>query len=221
MELHNKKEWECMNTYFGVNELYEEIRVYGEKHHLVQTLQALPFMKECHSGQFRKKTWFSDEKVPYIVHPLTIAVHAISLGICKDEMLAAILLHDVCEDCPVENSDLPVNEEAKELVSMLTFVKPDGTEKDVAKRIYFQRLLENKEAAMLKLLDRCHNVSTMAASFSKEKLIEYINETQEYVYPLLEKLITSAPEYQEALFSIKYHMMSNVETIKNLLLRDL
>ena len=43
---------------------------------------------------------------------------------------------------------------------------------------------------MPKLIDRCHNVSSMAGTFSVEKLKSYIEETRHYVLPLLLRRIT-------------------------------
>lgn len=51
----------------------------------------------------------------------------------------------------------------------------------------WQKISHNPIAALVKLLDRCNNVSGMAAGFSKEKLVEYIKETEQYIYPLLHK----------------------------------
>ena len=66
---------------------------------------------------------------------------------------------------------------------------------------------------MTKLIDRCHNVSSMAGTFSKEKLVSYIDETREYVLPLLRRAKLQYPEYSDALFAIKYHMVSVVDSV--------
>ena len=52
--------------------------------------------------------------------------------------------------------------------------------------IYYKNILKNPIATMVKLLDRCNNVSGMAAAFNKEKLIDYIKETEKIQ---LQKLI--------------------------------
>ena len=68
---------------------------------------------------------------------------------------------------------------------------------------------------MVKLIDRCNNVSAMATGFSKEKIIEYINETEKYVYPLMQKAKTKYTKYSNQIFLIKYHMTSVVSTLKH------
>ena len=137
-----------------------------------------------------------------------IACHALALGLDDDNIVSAALLHDVCEDCGVTVDELPVNELTKEAVSLLT--KVDSIDKEQ----YYQRISQNPIATMIKLLDRCNNVSGMAAGFSKEKLVEYIKETESVVYPLLQKAKSEYPMYSNQIFLIKYHMTSVIEAIK-------
>lgn len=47
---------------------------------------------------------------------------------------------------------------------------------------------------MTKLIDRCHNVSGMAGTFSVEKLKSCIEETRNYVLPLLRRVKNRCPE---------------------------
>lgn len=46
--------------------------------------------------------------------------------------------------------------------------------KDIAKTRYYNMLIQNKETVITKLINRCHNVSSMADTFSVEKLRYYI-----------------------------------------------
>ena len=75
-------------------------------------------------------------------------------------------------------------------------------------------LQQNPKAAIIKALDRCNNVSTMAGSFTREKLQEYIVETETYIYPLLTYSKAHYPQYGEAIFVLQYQIMSLLETIK-------
>ena len=89
----------------------------------------------------------------------------------------------------------------------------DGETKEIAKNRYYNMLLENREATLCKLIDRCHNVSSMAGTFSIEKLKSYIAETREYVFPLLRKAKEKYPADSDALFILKYHITSVVDSI--------
>ena len=189
---------------FNEDRMYTYVKTYASAKNLYQTSKVLPYARELHKGQVRK----GKDKVPYIYHPLLIACHALALGLDDDNIVSAALLHDVCEDCGVTVDELPVNELTKEAVSLLTKVDSIDNEQ------YYQRISRNPIATMIKLLDRCNNVSGMAAGFSKEKLVEYIKETESVVYPLLQKAKSEYPMYSNQIFLIKYHMTSVIEAIK-------
>lgn len=180
---------------------------------LYQTRRALAFAMEKHDGQYRK-IGHGDERVPYINHPLLLTCHALALGLEDDNLLSACLLHDVCEDCGVQPEELPVNEETREAVRLLT--KPAAfrkTEEDY--RAYYDGISENRIAVMVKLLDRCNNVSSMANCFTDEHIAEYIMETQEYIHPLMNRAQNVYPQYSNQLFLIRYHMNSVMEALRH------
>lgn len=56
---------------------------------------ALRFADDAHSGQFRKGS-----RIPYLIHPLSVARILIDHG-CSDELAVAALLHDTVEDTQV------------------------------------------------------------------------------------------------------------------------
>jgi len=195
-------------TTFNPEKMYTYLRGFASGAGMKETLKALAFAREKHNGQFRK----SGE--PYIVHPLMMACNAVSMGIKEDAIVATILLHDVCEDCGVGVAELPVNDTVKHAVDLMTFRVMEGETKEIAKNRYYNMLLESREAAMTKLIDRCHNVSSMAGTFSVEKLKSYIEETRHYVLPLLRKVKTMYPEESDILFVLKYHIVSVVDSIE-------
>lgn len=177
-----------------------------------QALSAMNFAREKHEGQFRKIT-HDGKHVRYINHPLIMTYHAMALDLNEDALLAACLLHDVCEDCGVAVEELPVGNDAREAVRLLT--KPeDYDHTETSTRIYYNAIKENRIASMVKVLDRCNNVSTMASSFSDEKIAEYIKETEKFVNPLLELIENDYPEYSKAAVLIRYHMSSVLDSLR-------
>ena len=185
-----------------------------------ETLSALNYARRLHKGQVRK----SGE--PYIIHPLTMACQAVYMGVNDDNIIATILLHDVVEDCGVSVNDLPMNNEVKCAVGLLTYVKPsvylerdgEGPSILVVKNNYYDAISKNRIASIAKLFDRCHNVSSMAGTFSKEKLNDYIDETDMFVLPLLRETKENFPEYQDILFVLKYHIISVLDAINGTIL---
>ena len=57
----------------------------------------------------------------------------------------------------------------------------------------------------------------MAGSFSRERMTEYIQETETYVLPSADILKNNYSEYSDLAFLVKYQIISLLETIKNLI----
>lgn len=201
-----KMQWinEPREQTFEIAEMYEFVKKTAEKKGMEQTGRALPFAKEKHKGQFRK----GKEKVPYIYHPLLVACHALALGFDDDKLIASALLHDVCEDCGVRKEELPVGDEAKNTVLLLTKTKKMSVED------YYAGIRGNKTALIIKILDRCSNISSMSAAFSEEKLVSYTNFTEKWVLPMTEYGREKYPEYTAQFFLLEYHMRSVLESLK-------
>lgn len=196
------------STTFDHEKMYTYIKGYATGTQMEQTLRSLSFARAKHEGQLRK------DGAPYIIHPLTMACNALSMGIRDDAVIATILLHDVCEDCGVALSELPVNAEVRRAVGLMTFTVMEGEIKENAKVRYYNMMLESRPATLCKLIDRCHNVSSMAGTFSEEKLIAYIEEIRRFVLPLLRKAKVTYPNDANILFVLKYHICSVVDSIE-------
>lgn len=203
---------------FNEENMLSQVKSFALSEGLEETCRAVRYMCEKHAGQFRKPGKYSDEQVPYINHPLLMACQAYAFGICDDALLAAILLHDVVEDTEITLNQLPFGDEVKEIVGLVGFFVPNGKTKKQAKDEYYKRISGNGKACVVKIIDRCNNVSTMAGSFDREKLIEYIQETEKYVLPLTDVLENNYPEYRNTAFLIRYQIISILETIKCLIL---
>lgn len=205
------------NRLFKENNMFTRMRTVAVTENLNETYKALQFMRMQHAGQFRKRSKYAVEKVLYINHPLLMASQAHAMGIRDDAVLASLLLHDVIEDTGVTKEELPFSNEIREIVDLVSFRIPEGMTKKQAKEVYYRNISGNPKACLVKIFDRCNNVSTMAGSFSRRKMLQYIRETEEYVLPLADILKNEFPEYSDISFLIKYHILSVIETIKYLL----
>lgn len=181
----------------------------AESLHLPQTLRALSFARTAHAGQKRNGA----AGVPYIAHPLTVACHALALGLVEDDLLAAALLHDVVEDCGAELNDLPVSQTARVAVNALTYRPDPALPREENKRAYFAALSGNRIACVVKLLDRVNNLSLSAASLPQDKLRQSVMETRRDVLPLLRTLKSRWPELSDAAFLIKYQLCALLSTL--------
>ncbi len=211
--------WQLADKMFSEEHMYARLKSTAQAEGLEETYRALPYMRRCHDGQLRKPARGAAEEVPYIIHPLTVACHAHALGVRDDEVLAVALLHDVCEDCGVAPEELPFSEPVRTAVKLLTRRKERTLEigRNAALEEYYHGIRSSRTAMLVKCLDRCNNLSTMAASFSPEKMVQYIEETEAYVLPVLEDLKRRYMELNDAAFLLKYQILSLTETQKALL----
>lgn len=196
------------NVHAQERRLHETIIDFAKERNMPQTLASLEFALQHHKGQYRS----GGDHLPYICHPMTVAVQAIALGFDDDGIVAACLLHDVIEDCNVTEQELPVEEDVRLVVRLLTRDRKTGyTEAGRSK--YYSAIAENPAAVIVKLLDRSSNVSDMATGFPYEKIMHYLEETHRWIYPLFEKAEEYYPEKQAQLLLLKYHMDSIENTI--------
>lgn len=193
--------------------LYGLVENYAKEHGLSQTLSVLPYARKKHEGQYRK----GKDRYPYFCHPLKVAWHGICIGIQDDDVISASILHDVCEDCGVAPSELPVNERTRQLVLILTRDFEAESKAKENEEAYYQLVLTSKEAFIIKLLDRCNNISEMSEGFTDDRLARYIRKTEQYVIPMMEKGLVLYPEYEKEIFLIHYHITSVISAAKRAL----
>lgn len=214
-EMESVRQWELHDAMFSVENMLRRVNMYAESKKMPETQKAIKIMLKYHDGAVRKSR--KGETIPYVIHPLMMACHAFALGIDEDDLIATILLHDVIEDTDATYEDLGVNERIQEAVRLVTFEMIEGMTKEESKKRYYEELSKDKIAAMVKLLDRCNNVSTMATGFNSEKMAEYIEETQNYVFPVLDWVKHEYDDYYDAAFLLKYQLLSVMESLKRTL----
>ena len=206
---------EIRDKIFSEVNMYKRLKKAAKAEELTNFEKAIDYAKTMHNGMKRKSNRYrKGTEVPYIAHPLMMACHAHALGIKDDTVLSVIMLHDVCEECDITPEQLPFPKEITEEVKRLT--KKEG--QDTAE--YYRIIGESSTASIVKALDRVNNVSTMASSFPKYKELEYIEETEKYVYPLLDKIKIEYTDYSDAVFVIKYHLRALLETSKCLIIGE-
>lgn len=211
--------WNLRGQVFTIDDLYGYVEGYAARCDASQTAAALPYARARHEGQLRK----GPIPIPYIYHPLLVACHALAMQLEEDDLIAALLLHDVCEDCvneeggPVVPEDLPVGEAVQEAVRLVS--KPEGWTGTLdEEQAYYDAIAGNHLAMLVKLLDRCNNVSMMASGFSHKKMTDYIDETEHYILPYLDTLQASADASdRRAAFLLRYQLVSDLENCKRLL----
>lgn len=137
--------------------------------------KALSFAELCHTGQKRR----SGE--PYIIHPIAVAEILMQWNM-QVSLVVTGLLHDVLEDTDV--SIKKIEELFGEEVALYVYVLSNNhfnTEKNL--NVYHELCKNVKNAIIVKLADRLHNLQTLH-SMPTHKKIEKTKETLALYIPL-------------------------------------
>lgn len=186
------------------------IQTYAKAHKLVNTLKALPYAVQAHDDQFLKRS-----DIPYISHPLNMVCHLLAMNIDDDAIIAATFLHDVIEDCYKTIDDLPVDDEVKELVNLLTNEKVNDSNRPTMLKEYYTNISNNPKASLIKLVDRCNKLTKMSWGLSRERIFRTIKETDIYILPLLD--VIKNTEYDNAKWLLSYQINTTLDIYKRLL----
>lgn len=211
VEDRNGETFKTVKNIYDPDHMFTFVRATAKGNGMKDTLKALDFAKKAHEGQTRKKS-----DVPYIYHPLNLACHCLAMDIKEDPVVAACLLHDVIEDTVYGYDDLPVSDETKELVRLMTHEKTDDENREKVLKPYYKGLAGDPRAALVKCIDRCNNLTTMSWGLSRDKIYRMIKETEKYVLPLL-KVVKAEPAYNNAAWLLQYQMESMLDIYKRLM----
>ncbi len=132
------------------------------------------YVKNKHEGQKRK------QGTPYYFHPYAVAEMLKSKGFNEEYQIAG-LLHDTLEDTNATKEEILklTNENVLEAVVLVT------KEHGYNMQEYYDRIMKNDMARMVKLADRWHNLSESAMTnyLFKQK---YIKETEKWYLKMAE-----------------------------------
>ncbi len=208
-----------LDSMFADQTMYDRLLEIARSEGFEETLRVLPYAKEKHEGQFRR-TAKNGTRIPYILHPVMMALHAYDLGVHDDALLATAILHDVCEDCFVAPENLPCSKSIQYSVDLLTRRNYLYVTREASYEDYYNGIRTDANASLVKGLDRCNNVSMMAQCFDDEKIRQYIDETKNYVIPILDHMRVNWPQYEKAGAVLRYHMESVMDTVLEMMERS-
>lgn len=191
--------------------MFEYLKGYFEYHKYQNSLKSLHYAMEKHEHQNRKNG------KPYIIHPLGVTYLGIYLqlgfdnDIQADKQCSVNLLHDVPEDCGDNLSSLEVDQDIKTSANILDFnyfKRQYPNDKHYATFLYYQLIQTNQFASFCKLLDRYHNLSTYGKDFidRPEKILNYLAETKEFPYPLMDFMLEHFSKYSTSLLFLQNGM---------------
>jgi len=163
------------------------------KHHdQVLITSALSLAESVHERQYRKPHKIDPViKVPYINHPMRVAIMVMSdIESSDSDMIAAALLHDVVEDGngTVTTADLE-NKFGRTVALMVSVLSKPPADKKIARAkqlaTYHERLAQSATSTkIVKLCDRVDNLREASEIDSPDWQKQYLMETLEIYLPL-------------------------------------
>ncbi len=207
------RSWELKPVNYDAGHMFTFVKGRAQMLGLAQTLAVMDLLRPAHGAQPRRsKNGF---ECSYMAHPLTMACHALAMGLRDDDVLAAVLAHDMAEDAGIRPEELPVNDRVQEAVRLVSknMYDPDGPDREER---YFANIRKNPLACLVKCLDRTNNLAGMADAFSRQRMVRYTEETDRY-YPALLDVLKRVPEWNDAWWLLRYQMMTMTEAFKRLL----
>ena len=208
--------WELKPVNFNAEHMFTFVKGRAQTCCLVQSLKVLEMLRPVHGRQQRRSRYGFETS--YTAHPLTMACHALAMGIRDDNVIAAVLAHDMVEDSEnpeLKPEDLPVNDTVREAVRLVSKNLYDQDRPDWEEE-YFREIRKNPLACLVKCLDRVNNLSGMADGFRRSGMVRYTRETDRYYPDLLEE-VKKVPEWNDAWWLLRYQMTALLETFKRLL----
>jgi len=164
---------------------------------------------------------------PEFTHQMYIAWHAVHNLIphvrYKEELLIGILLHDTVEDYYDRISFEDLEHEFNSIViDMLRPVtKPRGFSKTLEEyEAYYAAIAENRDSILIKAADRIHNLLTMVNVFTLTRQIEYIQEVEDFIIPMLKEARHRYFEYADAYYSVQKTLERQVIYLREIIHRD-
>ncbi len=139
--------------------------------------------------------------LPFLLHP--------------EETLTAIFFHDTPEDMGVSFDEIinffpndlafgtQVSNATRRVTKKMRNVKMEAGP-------LFQSMSECPIASLVKGGDRIHNLQSMVGVFSLEKQRRYLDETQEYILPMLKTAEQNFPEQEPAYKNIRTFLKAQI-----------
>jgi (p)ppGpp synthase/HD superfamily hydrolase len=146
-------------------------------------IRALDFARSYHQGM-RK-----DGVTPEFAHQVSIASHVRTfdgLLLFPEETIITALLHDVREDYEVSDEEIRSLFGEKVASSVDALTKEFRGKKRPSIEV-FAAIGNDPIASVVKLADRIHNQDSMVGVFGVAKMLEYVQETNEYFWPMLKR----------------------------------
>lgn len=176
-------------------------------------------------GLFRK-----DGKTPERSHPIALALRACNLfhqsaPEFSGNLVSIALGHDLLEDAKSAGDRDRVFNAIEKICGPLLLAEMETLDKNSFQttETYYDNLGNldlHLASAIIKVIDRENNLSTMIGVFSDQKIHSYIYETEQYVIPLLKKIRRYRPDIAPKAEIIKFSIEQMIQIHETYIRRD-
>lgn len=170
------------------------------RHEMPNTYKALFIAQKFHNEQMRTS---GD---PFVIHPLRVCLYLISLEIDDDVTYATALLHEIPQRCILSEDWKKILKDYGIIPEVLEAVEIVANKNKPLKE-YYQAIERNPVALLEKLSNRVHTC-TFLAGVDRENILEYINETKNYMAPICKEGMLKYPQYANQIEIMQSHILS-------------
>lgn len=158
-----------------------------------------------------------DNVTPSFNHQLEVTLYLMTLhsGLRNPaHVYAGALLHDIKEDYGVTEEDLTevVGITVARIVNRIS--KVSEGRKFTNMQDYYDMMLSDPCSPVIKGADRINNQGTMVGTFSPEKQMEYVEETEKYILPMLKKARRIFPDQEPVFENIKLVLNNQISLVR-------
>lgn len=149
-----------------------------------------------HQNMSKQKGYTRNTGEDYYFHCINVTNILQSFNYNDENLLCTALLHDCIEDIPDCNEQSILKLTNKEIAhSVMLLTKQSNIDYHIKENLidYLNNILQNRNAILVKIADRMHNLSTLT-NVSQEKRINKYNETKQFYIPMIEKAIERYPQ---------------------------
>ena len=181
----------------------------------IPALNMLEFAKEVHVG-VRK-----DGETPEFQHQLEIAhfIRTLSDNLRNPALVIGLCLgHDILEDysnkAPFVTFEQVVDISGREMADEIMIISKEYKGIKLSTEEYYRNLARTPHGSIAKGGDRIHNQGSMANVFTTNKQLGYVDETENFVFPMLKIARRSFFDQEAAYENIKFVLKSQNTFVK-------
>lgn len=166
----------------------------------------------------------ADKATPEFQHQIEMAHYLRTLEsylLFPEQTFCLVFLHDAYEDYPDQVDLDMIDRQFGSMVkdSMLVISK-DGKFEKANQSNYFEPIGLDPIASVGKGIDRINNIGSMVGVFSKTKQKKYIQEVEDYFFPMLKEARRLFPAQEPIYENIKFVLNSQISLLKEALYNE-